>query len=97
MSSVWWQRFRYRGAEPGHVPHPVDCDAVMAVIQRYLDGELVGGAGEVAAHLEACPGCEIEVATYQRLRAALARPAEDIDPDVLERLRRFGAELAGPD
>lgn len=97
MSPTWWHRLTRRGAEPDRVAHPVDCAAVAAVIQRYLDGELLGGAEEVAAHLEACPDCEIEAATYQRLRAALARPADDIDPEVLERLRRFGTELAGPD
>jgi len=97
MSSSWWHRLTRRGAEPDHVPHPVDCAAVEAVIQRFVDGELPGGAEEVAAHLEACPDCEIEAATYQRLKAALVRPAGDIDPAVLQRLRSYGAELAGPD
>lgn len=97
MSSRWWSRLVGRGAEPDHLAHPVDCAAVAAVIQRYLDGELPGGAEQVAAHLEACPDCEIEAATYQRLKAALVRPADDIDPAVLERLRSFGAELTGPD
>ena len=97
MSTSWWARIARRGAEPDHVPHPVDCAAVSAVIQRYLDGELPGGAEAVAAHLDACPHCDLEAATYQRLRAALAEPADDIDAAVLERLRRFGTELAGPD
>ena len=97
-STPWWRRLIDRGAEPERLALPVDCSNVAMVIQRYLDGELVADADTVAAHLDVCRACGLEAATYDRLRAALARPSEDpVGPEILERLRAFGADIAAPD
>ncbi len=98
MIATLWRRLTRRDGEPASIEGPVDCAAVASVIQRYLDGELEGGADEIAAHLDACRACGLEAATYDRIKAALAAPADDdVDPAVLDRLRAFGAGLAGPD
>lgn len=105
--SSWLARLRGalggRAEDPTVAHEPVDCDEVMRVLQSYLDGELRIGAAEVSAHLEACRHCDVEAATYERIKAALARPSEDgesgiggeaaADPAVA-RLRSFAADLA---
>lgn len=78
----------------------LSCRQVAKVLQRHLDGEIdETTAARVAGHLEACRRCGLEASVYERLKASLARCAPAVDAEPLERLRRFGAELAahGPD
>jgi anti-sigma factor RsiW len=73
------------------------CAEVAEVLQTYLDGELeASDRPAVAAHLQACRRCGLEEAVYERIKVALARPSdEEVDPAVIERLRRFGSDLSG--
>lgn len=67
------------------------------VLQSYLDGETDEiTARRVAAHLEDCRRCGLEVAVYQEIKQSLARheaPAED----AAARLRAFGETLLHTD
>ncbi len=69
------------------------CSEVLDVIQAYVDGECdVHTALAIAAHLDACCGCEDEAATYRWLKAALRRQRVD-DPEAVGRLCAFAALL----
>jgi anti-sigma factor (TIGR02949 family) len=68
------------------------CEQVRERLSAWLDGELdAAERGEVAAHLEACPGCRAELAVLSRLDAALGTLTSPLPPQlpekVLERLR----------
>ena len=70
------------------------CAEVMAVLQSYLDGEVDSAtARDVAGHLESCPDCDLESATYRRIKSTLAGRAEPVDPDVMASLRAFSDRL----
>ena len=76
------------------------CAEVAQVLQTYLDGQLDDlSARRVRRHLEKCRRCGLEFETYEAIKEAIARRAERIDPDALDRLRKFGERLAenGPD
>lgn len=67
----------------------MDCNALIARLYTYLDGELdAAGCAEVQAHLEACSGCVdhagFEEAVLQLVRAKCCEPAPE---GLLERLR----------
>jgi anti-sigma factor RsiW len=69
------------------------------VLQSYLDGQVDEvTARRVARHLEVCRRCGLEVETYTRIKESLARRG-GVDPEAVERLRAFGAQLveSGPD
>jgi hypothetical protein len=54
----------------------LSCYEVLVVVQCYVDCECdCDTALEVAAHLEACPGCDAEVVTIRWLKAAVRRCA----------------------
>lgn len=74
---------------------PLSCKQVVEVLQAYLDGELDDlDVPDVDAHLDACAHCGLEAAIYERIKAALAAPAAGpVDPDAIERLRRFAEDL----
>ncbi|MGH9055653.1 MAG: zf-HC2 domain-containing protein [Acidimicrobiales bacterium] len=79
----------------GAVTSRARCMAMMRVLQRYLDGALdEKSADRVATHLEACRRCGLEAETYQQIKVALADHGHRIDPRAVERLRRFGEQLA---
>jgi len=68
------------------------CEHVQERLSAWLDGELEAAARrEVAAHLEACPGCRGELALLSRLDAALGTLEAPLPPrlpeKVLARLR----------
>ena len=70
------------------------CDEVMEVLQSYLDGEVdLDTARRVAGHLETCTDCGPESEVYRRIKTALARSAEPVDPDILAGLHSFSARL----
>ncbi|MGH3440486.1 MAG: zf-HC2 domain-containing protein [Nitriliruptorales bacterium] len=96
----FWRRLfdRGRSAPPATHDGPpggVECREVARVLQTYLDGELDQRTAEKAAeHLEACRRCGLEADTYRQLKEALAKRAEPVDVEALERLRAFTQELA---
>lgn len=68
------------------------CEQVRERLSAWLDGELdAAERREVAAHLEACPGCRGELAVLSRLDAALGTLTSPLPPQlpekVLEHLR----------
>jgi anti-sigma factor RsiW len=72
------------------------CMQVMRVLQSYLDGhndEVT--ARRVANHLDACRRCGLEASTYREIKAALGRKSVPLDEPSIERLRAFGAGIAG--
>ena len=75
-----------------------DCRAVGRRLQSYLDGEIDSRRrDQIAAHLEACRDCGLELATYREVKASLARERPPVTPDALDRLRTFGENLARAD
>lgn len=71
-----------------------ECHRVRQVLQSYLDGELdASDATMVAAHLEHCERCGIETSLYEEVKESLGRLHQPPDPDAMERLRRFAAEV----
>lgn len=93
-----WRRLFARGhvtSGPDGPPGGVECREVARVLQTYLDGELDQRTAEkAAAHLEVCRRCGLEADTYRQLKEALAKRAEPVDTEALERLRAFTHELA---
>ena len=70
------------------------CAEALAALQTLLDGELDRAAAlDVGAHLEACLPCESEADAYRRLKQAVSCCGNDLDPDVLARLREFASAL----
>ncbi|MDA8056891.1 MAG: zf-HC2 domain-containing protein [Actinomycetota bacterium] len=70
----------------------------MRVLQSYLDGALDEvAARRVAEHLEDCRRCGLEAEVYQEIKAALGEGDRTVDPRAVERLRRFGEQLARGD
>lgn len=87
---IWTNRPR-RGRE-------ATCADVARALQRYLDGHVDDlTARRVQRHLERCRRCGLEAETYQAIKDTLARRGRDFDPESLERLRRFGSQLGGPE
>lgn len=80
---------------------PLDCAAVAARMDEYLDAELdAATTRRVAEHLEDCRRCGLEVETYQRIKDCLAHQRPALDAEATERLRAFGRRLvegAGPE
>jgi len=71
-----------------------DCRAVGRRLQSYLDGELDDRRrDDIAAHLEACRDCGLELTTYRAVKESLARERPPAAVDVLDRLRSFGEQL----
>lgn len=76
---------------------PARCPEVARVLQPYLDGEVDAHTLRlVAAHLEDCRRCGLEVETYTALKQALHRVG-DPPAEPIERLRTFADQLATGD
>lgn len=89
---------RFGRQAPTPLPAPPECHQVGAVLQAYLDGELGAKDAElVAAHLEHCERCGIEVTTITRVVQAIRRQRPDLETDTLDRLGSFVDELTGHD
>lgn len=72
-----------------------ECHRVRQVLQSYLDGELdASDTAMVAAHLEHCERCGIEESLYVEVKESLGRLHQPPDPDAMDRLRRFAAEVS---
>lgn len=70
------------------------CAETLELLQQYLDGELpVEAARRVAVHLDHCTMCEEESAVYARIKALIGALAPAADPEVLDRLERFGERV----
>lgn len=70
----------------------ISCARVQDLVQAYLDGELEGpDRDRLAAHLDRCRPCGVEVSTYERIKASLAAP---VPPEVVERLNHFAASIS---
>ncbi|MBV7697379.1 anti-sigma factor [Streptomyces sp. TRM70350] len=75
----------------------MSCMQVARVLQSYLDGETDEiTARRVAAHLEDCRRCGLEVAVYREIKQSLARHEAPAD-EAVARLRAFGETLLHPD
>lgn len=72
------------------------CSDVARLLQSYLDRELTDEAAVAAIelHLEDCRRCGLEAETYASIKDALQARRPSLDPDSLDRLRAFGAQLA---
>ena len=71
------------------------CMRTMPILQSYLDGNVdEGTARRVAAHLEGCRRCGLEVEVYSAIKRALADDRDTIDSEVIERLQHFASNLA---
>ena len=81
-----------RRRPPAH--GPLDCAAVAARMDEYLDAELDAATSRrVAEHLEDCRRCGLEAETYQRIKDSLAEERPALDADAVARLRAFGQRL----
>ncbi|WP_260859956.1 anti-sigma factor family protein [Streptomyces cupreus] len=70
---------------------------VARVLQSYLDGETDEiTARRVAAHLEDCRRCGLEVAVYREIKQSLIRH-EALSDEAVVRLRAFGETLLHTD
>jgi anti-sigma factor RsiW len=87
-----WLRFPWRRRDA------MSCDEVGRRLQHHLDGVLDEPRTQrLLAHLEECRRCGLEAETYERIKRSLAERRSPLPPDTLERLREFGAQLAGGD
>ncbi len=72
----------------------MSCDAVMEVLQSYLDGETDAETARlVAAHLHTCTDCDQETATFRRIKLSLASTPSPVDPAIISSLQHFSARL----
>lgn len=72
------------------------CPEVGRLLQRFLDGEL-GDDAEVemlSRHLDDCERCGLEADTYRKIKSALEGRRTPVPAESIERLRRFGEQLA---
>jgi len=71
------------------------CHEVARWLQHYLDGQLDDNrANRLAAHLEDCRRCGLELETYERIKRSLADRRGTAPTESLARLREFGERLA---
>lgn len=72
---------------------PLPCHEVAAVLQAYVDGQADPlTTKRVRRHLRDCRRCGLETDIYVALKASLMR-RRDLEDDILDRLRTFGANL----
>jgi hypothetical protein len=72
------------------------CDRALDLIEPFVDGDLEGAAaGRLRSHLESCRACAAEWTLAERIRRELrALPQLDCPPEIVERVRREGAQIA---
>lgn len=91
MRTLWCLRPRCR---PHTDSASLACEAVVELVQLYLDGATDELTWEqVAHHLDMCRRCRLQADVYLEIKATLAGARPDPD-DAVERLRRFGEQLA---
>lgn len=71
------------------------CIEVLRDLDAYLDGQISDQrtARRIAAHLDVCRRCGMKAETITELKASLRRLAPTVDPNALDRLRRFARSL----
>jgi len=71
------------------------CIEVLHNLDAYLDGEINDQrtARRIAAHLDVCRRCGMKAETIAELKSSLRRLAPTVDPNALDRLRRFARGL----
>lgn len=71
------------------------CAEVMRHLQSYIDGEIQDelAVRRIAAHLETCRRCGLEVETYRRLKKSL-RSMGPLDAQAIARLGEFAKHLS---
>src|ERR1700756_2504089 len=69
----------------------MQCEEIRPRFDAYLDGELAGsGQAQLREHVENCPDCGPEMASLERLRAAIRQSAPDYRaPEALRSRIRF--------
>ncbi len=84
---------RWPQVRPGE---QLSCPEVGRLLQRYLDGELTAAAeiDALATHLDDCERCGLEAETYRHIKEALASRRPTTPSESIDRLRRFGEQLA---
>lgn len=76
-------------------PDEYTCRQVAKVLQSYLDGEVEADvARRVANHVEKCVNCGYEAETLRRICESIARQSPPLDTEAVDRIRRFGEDLA---
>ena len=72
------------------------CHDALDLLEPYVDGDLEPAEAErLRFHLASCPACAAELALAQRIQAELrALPQLDCPPEIVERVRRQGAQTA---
>jgi hypothetical protein len=71
------------------------CYDALDLIEPFVDGDLEPAeAGRLRSHLESCRSCAAELALAERIQAELrALPQHDCPPEIVERVRREGAQI----
>ncbi|HEV7784336.1 MAG TPA: zf-HC2 domain-containing protein [Thermoanaerobaculia bacterium] len=71
------------------------CDDVLDLVEPYVDGDLEAAEAErLRSHLESCRSCAAELTLAERIQAELrALPQLDCPPEIVERVRREGAQV----
>ncbi len=86
----WLQRLGGRSKD-----RPMECHEVGALLQHYLDDELdERRSARIAAHLEDCRRCGLELEAYEQIKSSLTSRRPEVPADSVERLREFGRRLA---
>ena len=71
------------------------CNEALDLLEPYVDGDLAPAeAVRLRSHLESCPACAAELALAERIQRELrSLPQLDCPPEIVERVRRQGAEV----
>jgi hypothetical protein len=72
------------------------CDTALDLIEPFVDGDLEEAeADRLRSHLGSCRPCAAELALAERIQRELrALPQLDCPPEIVERVRREGAQIA---
>ncbi|HEX4964649.1 MAG TPA: zf-HC2 domain-containing protein [Thermoanaerobaculia bacterium] len=73
----------------------LSCGDALDLLEPYVDGELAPAeAASLRSHVEGCPACARELALAERIQRELrSLPQLDCPPEIVERVRRQGAEV----
>ena len=71
-----------------------NCITAARALQRHLDGDLDAATdATLLAHLEACKGCGLDAAAYSQIKLSLAREADPVAAETVNRLRAFANDI----
>jgi len=84
MAIRWWRKTR-----------SLSCEDALNVLQSYMDDETsTDTALQVVTHLENCGPCENELHMFRRIKISLSQRSDEVNPVVLDALRRYGERLS---